>query len=107
MPIYGVLSAQHGKKIFQLDGRCGIGFFRGAAVHKVGKGQPQRICQRFQRVDIRQTDAPLPAADSLVSNVQLFRQLSLCQPLRFAHPAQIISEGSGIHFINSLGKSIS
>ena len=29
MPIYGVLSAQHGKEIFQLDGRCGIGFFRG------------------------------------------------------------------------------
>ena len=75
-------------------------------MHKVGKGQPQRICQRFQCVDIRQTDAPLPAADSLVGNVQLFSQLSLCQPLRFAHPAQIISESSGIHFINSLGKSI-
>ena len=106
MPIYGVLSAQHGKEIFQLDGRCSIGFFRGAAVHKVGKGQPQSICQRFQCVDIRQTDAPLPAADSLVGNVQLFRQFCLCHPLRFAHPAQIISEGSGIHFINSLGKSI-
>ena len=60
MPIYGVLSAQHGKEIFQLDGRCGIGFFRGAAVHKVGKGQPQSICQRFQCVDIRQTDARFP-----------------------------------------------
>ena len=106
MPIYGVLSAQHGKEIFQRDGRCCIGFFRSTAMHKVGKGQPQRICQRFQCVDIWQTDAPLPAADSLVGNVQLFSQLSLCQPLRFAHPAQIISEGSGIHFINSLGKSI-
>ena len=106
MPIYGVLSAQHGKEIFQLDGRCVIGFFWSAAVHKVGKGQPQSICQRFQCVDIRQTDAPLPAADSLVGNVQLFSQLSLCHPLRFAHPAQIISESSGIHFINSLGKSI-
>ena len=104
MPIYGVLSAQHGKEIIQLDGRCGIGFFRNAAMHQVGKCQSQRICQRFQCVDIRQTDAPLPAADSLVGNVQLFRQFSLCQPLRFAHPAQIISESSGIHFINSLGK---
>ena len=60
MPIYDVLPAQHGKEIFQLDGRCGIGFFWGAAVHKVGKGQPQRICQRFQCVDIRQTDARFP-----------------------------------------------
>ena len=60
MPIYGVLSAQHGKEIFQLDSRCGISFFRRAAVHKVGKGQPQSICQRFQCVDIRQTDASFP-----------------------------------------------
>ncbi len=60
MPIYGVLPAQHGKEIFQLDGRCGIGIFWSAAVHKVGKGQPQRICQRFQCVDIRQTDARFP-----------------------------------------------
>lgn len=48
----------------------------------------------------------LPAADSLVGNVKLFSQLSLRQPLCFAHPAQIISESSGIHSINSLGKSI-
>ena len=57
-------------------------------------------------VSLTMGNSPLPAADSLVGNVQLFSQLSLCQPLRFAHPAQIISEGSGIHFINSLGKSI-
>ena len=52
------------------------------AVHQVRKRQAQCVGQRFQRIDVRQTDAAFPAADGLVGHMQLFGQLGLGQALR-------------------------
>ena len=57
-----MLAAQHGKEILQRD-RCGRGALTGVmAVHQVRKRQAQCVGQRFQRIDVRQTDAAFPAA---------------------------------------------
>lgn len=59
-PVNGLLTTQQGKEIFQRDFRCNICFLRVTAVHQVGKGQPQRVGQWFQRVDVRQADPRFP-----------------------------------------------
>ena len=63
MPVYSVLAAQHGEKIFQRNGRSAIFLTGVMTVHQVSEGQAQHIGQRLQRVDVWQPDAAFPAAD--------------------------------------------
>ena len=60
MPVHGMLAAQHGKEIFQWDWRSWRLLCRVVAVHQVRKRQAQCVGQRFQRIDVRQTDARFP-----------------------------------------------
>ena len=97
MPVHGMLAAQHGKEILQRD-RCGRGALTGVmAVHQVRKRQAQCVGQRFQRIDVRQTDAAFPAADGLVGHMQLFGQLGLGQALRPAHLGKKGTEHFCVH----------
>lgn len=103
VPVDAVRTAEHGQEIFQ----CGFGvwqrsFLRVAAVHQVGERQAQCIRQWFQRVDIRQTDAPLPAADGFVGHMQLCGQVGLRQPAGLAGPGQKGPEIFGVHTVHIL-----
>ena len=60
MPVYSVLAAQHGEKIFQRNGRSVIFLMGAMTVHQVCKGQAKGIGQRLQRVDVWQADARFP-----------------------------------------------
>ena len=66
MPVRHRAAAQHGKEIFQWDWRSWRLLCRVMAVHQVRKRQAQCVGQRFQRIDVRQTDAAFPAADAAV-----------------------------------------
>ena len=77
MPVYSVLAAQHGEKIFQRNGRSVIFLTGVMTVHQVSEGQAQHIGQRLQRVDVWQPDAAFPAADGFIRNVKLLSQFGL------------------------------
>ena len=77
MPVYSVLAAQHGEKIFQRNGRSVIFLTGVMTVHQVSEGQAQHIGQRLQRVDVWQPDAAFPAADGFIRNVKLLSQFVL------------------------------
>ena len=97
MPVRHRAAAQHGKEIFQWDWRSWRLLCRVVAVHQVRKRQAQCVGQRFQRIDVRQTDAAFPAADGLVGHMQLFGQLGLGQALRPAHLGKKGTEHFCVH----------
>ena len=103
-PVNGLLTAQQGKEIFQRDFRCNICLLRVTAVHQVGKGQPQRVGQWFQRVDVRQADSTLPSADGFIRYMKLFGQSGLCQPSGFPYPGEKCPERFRIHCAHILWK---
>lgn len=67
------------------------------AVHQVRKRQAQCVGQRFQRIDVRQTDAAFPAADGLVGHMQLLGKLGLRQSLFPPHPGKKSPERFCVH----------
>ena len=68
-----------------------------AGGHQFGKAHLQRRRQRFQRGQVRQAHAPLPAAHRLVGEVQPRGQLGLGQPQLPAPPGDEISQRFCVH----------
>ena len=97
MPVYSVLAAQHGEKIFQRNGRSVIFLTGVMTVHQVSEGQAQHIGQRLQRVDVWQPDAAFPAADGFIGNVKLLSQFGLRQSLFPPHPGKKSPERFCVH----------